>query len=271
MDPDIPGFLGFEFTDGDITHTVYRRGSGRAVLLMHELPGMTQECIEYANELAQMFAVYMPLLFGKPYDNSNVKFVPHICISKELAALSNGGGGTLVGWLRALGRKALQDCGGPGIGAIGMCLTGNFAIALMADETVLAPVASQPALPITAAVPVLRAVMPGARAALGLTPEQLAAAKQRAAQGVPLMCLRFSNDRISPAERFDALRTTFGTAFRPFLRHSTKGIDASRDNPYGLKQNAHSVLTGEYNSDPPDNPMRQARDAVREFLKERLG
>ena len=170
MDPDIPGFLGFEFTDGDITHTVYRRGSGRAVLLMHELPGMTQECIEYANELAQMFAVYMPLLFGKPYDNSNVKFVPHICISKELAALSKGGGGTLVGWLRALGRKALQDCGGPGIGAIGMCLTGNFAIALMADETVLAPVASQPALPITAALPLLRAVMPGARAALGVTP-----------------------------------------------------------------------------------------------------
>ena len=85
------------------------------------------------------------------------------------------------------------------------------------------------------------------------------------------MCLRFSNDRISPAERFDALRTTFGTAFRPFLRHSTEGIDLSPDNPYGLQQNAHSVLTAEYKSDPPDNPMRQARDAVREFLKERLG
>jgi hypothetical protein len=38
-----------------------------------------------------------------------------------------------------------------------------------------------------------------------------------------------------------------------------------------LQQNAHSVLTAEYKSDPPDNPMRQARDAVREFLKERLG
>jgi hypothetical protein len=67
-----------------------------------------------------------------------------------------------------------------------MCLTGNFAIALMADETVLAPVASQPALPITAALPVIGDVMAGARAALGVTPEQLAAAKQRAAHGVPL-------------------------------------------------------------------------------------
>ena len=271
MDPDIPGFIGFEFTDGDITHTVYGRGTGCAVLLMHELPGLNRACIDYANELAQTFAVYMPLLFGKPYDNNGLKFLPHICISKEFAALSNGGGGTLVGWLRALGRKALQDCGGPGIGAIGMCLTGNFAIALMADEAVLAPVASQPALPITAALPMLRTVMPGARAALGVTPEQLAAAMQRAAQGVPLMCLRFSNDRISPAERFDVLRATFGTAFRPFLRHSSEGIDSSPDNPYGLKENAHSVLTGECEGDMPDNPVRQARDAVREFLKERLG
>ncbi len=269
MSAAIPGFTSFDFRAGDIGHTVYRRGSGRAVLLMHELPGMTPACIGYANELAETFTVVMPLLFGEPNDDKGAAFVPQLCISREFHIFAKGGGSPVVNWLRALGRRALQECGGPGV--IGMCLTGNFAIALMADEAVLAPVASQPALPITAALPLIGDIVAGSHAALAVTSDELAAAKQRAGQGAKLMCLRFSNDHISPSERFDALRTAFGPAFHTFLLGSNEGIDSSPGNPYGLPTRAHSVLTGEYVPDRPDHPSRQARNAVSAFLRERLG
>jgi len=268
----IPGFDSFPFTDGPFSHTVYRRGTGRAVLLMHEMPGMTAACIDFAAEIANAgFTVFMPLLFGEPYDDKASAFFPQLCISREFHLFANAGGSPVVTWLRALGRHALVACGGTGIGAIGLCLTGNFAIALMADAAVLAPVASEPALPLTPALPVLGALAPSSRAALAVTPEELAAAKQRGSQGVKLMCLRFSNDSISPSERFDALRTTFGAAFVPFLLGSPEGIDSAPGNPYGVRPGAHSVLTGEYKPDQPNNPSRLARNAVLGFLRERLG
>jgi dienelactone hydrolase len=114
MAQPVPGFSDFEFTDGGITHTVYRRGTGRrAVLLMHELPGMTPACIGYANELADTFTVFMPLLFGAPNDDKGVAFIPQLCISREFNLFANGGGSPVVNWLRALGRHALAACGGP--------------------------------------------------------------------------------------------------------------------------------------------------------------
>lgn len=271
MPATIHGFDNFEFTDGPFTHTVYRRGTGLAVLLMHEMPGMSWPCIDLANEIAGAgFTVFMPLLFGQPGDDSNLKFFPRLCISREFHVFASGGGSPIVDWLRALGRHALAQCGGAGIGAIGMCLTGNFAIALMADPMVLAPVASQPALPIGPAFPVVGQLMPGERSALGVTPEQLAGAQQRAAQGVKLMCLRFSNDTVSPRERFDALRSAFGAAFVPFLLGSEEGINSAPGNPYDLRSGAHSVLTREYQPGDPEHPSRLACNAVLAFLSERL-
>ncbi len=268
---ELPGFTQSAFTDGPFTHTVYRIGAGRAVLLMHELPGMTRACIGLAKEIAEAgFTVFMPLLFGEPYDDKGFGFFPQLCISREFKLFANGGGSPVVTWLKALARHALAECGGPGVGAIGMCLTGNFAIALMADEAVLAPVVSQPALPLTGAIPLIRTLVPGASAALGITIEQEQDAQKRAAQGVSLMCLRFSNDSISPVERFEALRRGFGAAFIPFLLGSPDGIDSGPQNPYGLQADAHSVLTGEYKDDLPLHPSRLARNAVLSFLQTRL-
>lgn len=270
MGPPIPGFEAFELTDGPITHTVYCSGEGRGVLLLHELPGMTAACIRWAEEIAASgFRVFMPLLFGAPNDDDGIGFFPQLCVSREFSIFASGGGSPVVTWLRALGRRALELCGGPGVAAIGMCLTGNFAVALMADEKVLAAVASQPALPITATIPVLGDIT-GSHEALGITDEELAAATARARAGVPLMCLRFSNDSISPVERFDRLRDVFGAAFHPFLLGSAEGIDSSPGNIYGLPQRAHSVLTGEYKAGDPNHPTRLARDAVLAFLHDRL-
>lgn len=57
-------------------------------------------------------------------------------------------------------RQAHAQSGGTGVGAIGMCFTGSFALAMAIDDVVLAPVMSQPALPV-------------ARAGLGVGPAEL--------------------------------------------------------------------------------------------------
>jgi hypothetical protein len=59
----------------------------------------------------------------------------------------------LIGFLKAIPRdveeQAMVDgySRGPGVGAIGMCFTGGFALAMAMEASVLAPVVSQPALP----------------------------------------------------------------------------------------------------------------------------
>src|SRR5947207_1161891 len=104
----------------------------------------------------------------------------------------------IVSWLRELCRKMWAEAGGPGVGVIGLCMTGNFAISLMADEAVLAPVASEPALP-------LAPWTPSRKGALAVTEVELAGALRRCIADQPIMALRFSGDPISPAERLDAL------------------------------------------------------------------
>jgi hypothetical protein len=67
-----------------------------------------------------------------------------ICIHREFNVWYTGKSSPIVEWLRALARKAHADCGGRGVGAIGMCFTGGFALAMMTESTVVAPVLSQP-------------------------------------------------------------------------------------------------------------------------------
>ena len=100
---------------------------------------MTPECIALGEAIAASgFTVHLPLLFGEPGDNHPVFFIAKLCISREFRLFASGGGSPIVDWLRALCRKVKADCGGLGVGAIGLCLTGNFAISLMADDSVLA-------------------------------------------------------------------------------------------------------------------------------------
>jgi hypothetical protein len=138
---------------------------------------------------------------------------------------------------------------------IGLCLTGNFAIALMADDTILAPVAAEPSLP-------LFAVSENAKKAIGVTEAELERARARCAAGVPLMCLRFYKDRISPRERFEAIRDAFSPGFRGI-------VIPSPDPHHNISACAHSVLTGDF-VDQPGHPTRVARDQVIDFLKSQL-
>lgn len=133
-----------------------------------------------------------------------------------------------------------------------MCLTGNFALALMVDPAVMAPVLSQPSLPF----PFGKA----RRAGLHLSDEDLAVAKSR---GVPVLGLRFTEDGACPGERFDRLRAEFGDAFEAIE------IDSSRGNAHGIPPDAHSVLTIHF-VDRDGHPTRKALDRTLEFFRERL-
>ena len=177
------------------------------------------------------------------------------CISREFTILATGKTSPIITWLRALGRAEHERCGGPGVGVIGMCFTGGFALAMMVDDVVVAPVLSQPSLPF----PVTRSK----KRALGISDADLARVRERAEAGTCLLGLRFSGDKISPPERFDHLRQVLGDAF------VAVELDSSPGNPHGHKKMAHSVLTEDLD-DRPGTPTRAALDQVLAFFSERL-
>jgi dienelactone hydrolase len=122
----------------------------------------------------------------------------------------------VAGWLRSLARELHAELGGPGVGAIGMCFTGGFALAMMVDDSVAAPVVAQPSVPFP--------VTPGRSADLNLSPEDLARVKERAAAGCAVLGLRFSGD-LAVGKRFETLRRELGDDFLavelPGREHST--------------------------------------------------
>src|ERR1700761_3348805 len=154
----LSAFQRFEFTDpeGRWTRPVFRRGTGPAVIIMHEMPGLHPLVIRFADRVADAgMSVYLPSLFGKPGKVATAAYAMGemfraICISREFHVWSGGGSSPIVEWLRALARKALAECGGRGVGAVGMCFTGGFALAMMTELAVVAPVLSQPSLPVAA-------------------------------------------------------------------------------------------------------------------------
>jgi dienelactone hydrolase len=258
---DLPGFETSSFTYEGKTRTVYRRGTGPAVVIMHELPGITPPVADFANRVAaEGFSVFMPWMFGTPGKPLSKGYLicqeVRVCLNREFRMFAARKSSPITDWLRALCRHAHQQCGGPGVGAIGMCLTGGFALSLMVDPVVMAPVLSQPSLP---ALPFTQE----RKAALGVAPEELAVAKERCAAGVTILGMRFTNDPLCPPERFERLRKEFGEGFTGIE------IDSSPGNPYGNPPNAHSVVTTHL-VDKEGHPTREALDAVLALFRRRL-
>jgi dienelactone hydrolase len=204
------------FAAGKIAHPIYSAGKGKPVVILHELPGMIEECLDLGLILSQNFRVHLPLLFGKPGRASVLGAVAQICISREINLFAANRPGPILDWLRALCRKLKTDAGVDGIGVIGMCLTGGFALALVADDSVLAPVVAQPSLPVFVH-----------KAALGLSEADTRAVKVRAAAlgANCVLGLRYASDRISPREKVDSIKALIGPAFDyqelPGDEHST--------------------------------------------------
>ena len=154
MTTTLADFAESTFEHDGKARTVYRRGSGPAVIVMSELPGITPKVMEFAQRVVDAgFTVFMPHLFGIPGAEASpvvlVRATAPACVSKEFAAFAAHSTAPVSTWLRALSAFAHDECGGPGVGALGMCFTGGFALGMMVDERMIAPVLSQPSLPIT--------------------------------------------------------------------------------------------------------------------------
>jgi dienelactone hydrolase len=254
-----------DFTETTFTHegktrTVYRMGTGPAVIVIHEMPGITPEVADFGRRVAGAgFTAVLPVLFGEPGRPLGVGYtvqsIAPACISKEFAALATRTTSPITVWVRALGAQMHEECGGPGIGAVGMCFTGGFALAMAVDDRMLAPVLSQPSLPLT--------LTKKHRADLGISDTDLARVKERVADGTCVLGLRFTGDKLVPAARFETLHRELGDGF------IAVEIDSSPGNEWGIKRIAHSVLTNDF-VDAPGHPTRAALDQVLEFFSERL-
>jgi dienelactone hydrolase len=256
----LEGFDRFAFAHDGATRTVYTRGRGPGVVVMHEIPGITPQVAAFARRVAdEGFRVYLPHLFGEPGRPISNGYVlgqlARACISREFSVLARRASSPITDWLRALCRRAHAECGGPGVGALGMCITGNFALALMVDEAVMAPVLSQPSLPVPLSA--------SHRAALHLSPAALDVVRRRAAAGCTVLGLRFTADPNCTAARFDSLRRELGDGFEAIE------IDSGPGNPHGIPPAAHSVLTTHL-VDEEGHPTRAALERVLRLFRDTL-
>jgi dienelactone hydrolase len=232
---------GHHSADG-VSHPTYRKGTGPGVIVVHEIPGLTPEVIGFAEEVvAAGFTVVLPHLFGTPErpmsPGAVAAVLPRVCVSREFTTMETGRTSPVAGWLRSLARSLHGELGGPGVGALGMCFTGGFALAMMVDSSVAAPVVAQPSLPF----PVGRK-----RAAdLNLSPADLADVRARAAGGCQVLGLRYRGD-LATGTRFETLTAEIGDAF---VRVELAG-------------KGHSTLT--------EHRQQEAVDRVLAFFAEKL-
>lgn len=215
-----------EFTAAGLTHPTYRRGVGPGVVVIHEIPGITPLVAKFANEVVDRgFTVVMPSLVGTPGKPPTVPYaaaqMAKVCIAREFTSFALNQTSPIISWLRALARNLHQDVGGPGVGAVGMCFSGGFALGMMVDDIMLAPVLSQPSMPLP--------IGKTRRADLNLSPDDAAVIADRAAAGCQVLGLRFTGDRLV-GDRFSSLRELLGDAFIAVELPSAKSSD-------------HSVLT----------------------------
>lgn len=248
-----------QFSADGKTRTVFMRGSGPAVIVMTEVPGITPQVLRFAGWVVDAgFRVYLPQLFGTPGKPMSVPYaldtLVRACISREFAVLSMHRSGPVADWLRALVRQAHAECGGKGVGAIGMCLTGNFALSMMLEPALMAPVLAQPSLPFP--------ISPRHKAALHVSPVEWQCVRERCAAGDKVLGLRFTHDPYSPSERFETLKRELGDAFEAIE------IDERHAHSQAMKP-AHSVVTTHL-IDRDGEPTREAARQVIEFFQSRL-
>ncbi|MFP3991849.1 dienelactone hydrolase family protein [Streptomyces sp. E11-3] len=246
-----------------VVKTVHVAGSGPAVVLMPEMPGISPDVLRLARWVRDAgFTVYLPSLFGtdgaRPTVEGGQEVIRRACVSAEFRAFAGGGTSPVVAWLRGLARQAHAECGGPGVGAIGLCFTGNFALTMAMEPAVIAPVVNHPSLPLDDP------------AGLEMSEEDAHAVQERVARdGLKVLAYRFDNDRWCTGQRFAAYRALLGDAFDGRV---LPGGSANTNPPPFFRDvvgSPHSVVTAHL-VDEDGHPTLKARDEILAFLTERL-
>lgn len=251
----------FDYKSGPWTRPVWRRGSGPAVIVIHEMPGIHPLVVRFADRVAAAgMTVFLPSLFGEPGRPVTTGYAlgtmfKAVCISREFRVWHGGETSPIVDWLRALAKQVHSECGGKGVGAVGMCFTGGFALAMMTEPSVVAPVLSQPSQPL--------AFLKRNRDRIDVSPADIACAKRRFdEEDLSLIGLRFKGDKMVPPERFATLRRLFGDKFEAIE------IDDKDSEPGPV--GAHSVLTVNL-QDRAGTPTKLAEERVIQFFRDRTG
>jgi dienelactone hydrolase len=270
-DDDLSDFTRDTFTYDGKTRTVFRQGTGPAVIVIAEMPGISPKVLEFARRIVAIgCTAVVPHLFGQPGRDADprtsgrgkldsgrylVSSIAPVCVSREFTVLATGKTSPVIAWLRALARAEHERAGGPGVGAVGMCFTGGFALAMAAEPCLLAPVLSQPSLPF--------GMTKKSKHAIDISTEDLDIVKGRcAAEGLTVLGLRFKGDRFVPEERFEFLREQLGDGF------VAVELEDEHANPHAA-MSPHSVLT-EHLIDEPGQPTRDALDQVLDLFRTRL-
>jgi dienelactone hydrolase len=246
------------------TKTVHVAGTGPAVIVMTEMPGISPHVARFSRWVRDAgFTVYMPSLFGRdgavPGVEEGTLTFQRACVSAEFRAFAANESSPVTQWLRSLARLAHGECQGPGVGAIGMCFTGNFALTMMLEPAMLAPVLAQPALPLDDP------------AGIEMAPDELAAVRARLERDdLTVMAYRFEGDRFCKAERFARYSEALGDRFiGRVLPDSAANPDTA---PFFEQVVAcpHSVVTAHL-VDEAGQPTIAARDEILSFFADRLG
>jgi dienelactone hydrolase len=262
-DDPLDDFAHREITLDGVTRIVHVAGAGPAVIVMAEMPGISPHVARFGRWVRDAgFTVYMPSLFGRDgavaRAEEGLAVYQQACVSAEFRAFAANASSPVTQWLRALARQAHRECGGPGVGAIGMCFTGNFALSMMLEPAMLAPVLSQPSLPLKD------------RGGLEIAPEELAAVRQRLERDdLTVLAYRFEGDRFCRAERFAAYAEALGGRF---IARVLPDSAANTDVPPFFAQYVpcpHSVVTVHL-IDEAGQPTLAARDEILSFFAHRL-
>jgi dienelactone hydrolase len=263
VDDPLDDFQHREVTLEQVTRRVYVSGLGPAVIVMPEMPGISPDVARFARWVRQAgFCVYLPSLFGRdgavPETDAGIEVFRRTCVSAEFRALAGGGARPVTRWLCALARQAHGECGGPGVGVVGMCFTGNFALTMVLEPAVIAPVVAQPSLPLEAP------------ASVDMSAQELAAVRARLERDdLTVLAYRFEGDAHCRAERFAAYRQALGPRF--IARVLPDSAANPEPSPFfrDVVKTPHSVLTAHL-IDADGQPTVEARDEVLAFLHGRL-
>ena len=257
QDDPLEDFAPREIAFDGAARRVYVAGRGPAIIVMSEMPGISPEVARFARWVRDAgFTVYVPSLFGRdgavPRTEEGLAVFKQACVSAEFRALAAGQPSPVTRWLRALARLAHRECGGRGVGAIGMCFTGNFALTMMLEPAMLAPVLSQPSLPMNDP------------AGMHIAPDEIAAVRRRLErEDLTVLAYRFAGDRFCPAQRFAAYAEALGDRF------VARVLPDSAANPDAPMKNPHSVVTLHL-IDRAGEPTRAALDEILGFFATRL-